>query len=314
MLSYLKIVRPLNLLIIIASMFLMRYCVIMPFLQFNDLHLQLSFFDFVLLVLSVLFIAAGGYVVNDYYDMKADMVNKDCNKMVIGTKMTLKEAMRFYVILTFLGLAFGFWFSLELGDWNFFSLFLLVGGLLWFYSTTYKTIMFVGNLLVSVLVALVPLLVVIFEMVLFKENFSESIEKGEINYMPIFYFVLGFSIFAFFTNFIREIVKDVEDVEGDKKAEKKTFPIFAGFTNSKVLSFVLILIEILALYFVYFKFLNDYYSLYYITIAVVLPLLYALFLVLRAKENKDFGKVSKVLKFVMVLGLGYSFLICIQLS
>jgi len=286
----------------------------MPFLQFNDLHLQLSFFDFVLLVLSVLFIAAGGYVVNDYYDMKADMVNKDCNKMVIGTKMTLKEAMRFYVILTFLGLAFGFWFSLELGDWNFFSLFLLVGGLLWFYSTTYKTIMFVGNLLVSVLVALVPLLVVIFEMVLFKENFSESIEKGEINYMPIFYFVLGFSIFAFFTNFIREIVKDVEDVEGDKKAEKKTFPIFAGFTNSKVLSFVLILIEILALYFVYFKFLNDYYSLYYITIAVVLPLLYALFLVLRAKENKDFGKVSKVLKFVMVLGLGYSFLICIQLS
>ncbi len=311
--SYLKIVRPLNLFIMAATMFLMRYCVIRPFLEYNNLHLQVPLFDFVLLVATVILIAAGGYVVNDYYDMKADMVNKDCGSMIIGTGMTLKEAMRYYIILTFSGFATGLWFSLRMGDWNFFTLFLLVGGLLWFYSTTYKAMIFVGNLLISVLTALVPLLVIVFEMLKFKENFPHLIENGDVNYMPIFYFVFAFSAFAFLTNFIREIAKDIQDVKGDIKAGKKTFPVWAGFTKSKILVFVLIVIEVAVLYWVYYMFLRDEYSLYYLTIAVALPLLYASYKSLTAKEEKDFGHVAAVLKWTMAGGMGYAFIICLQL-
>ncbi len=311
--SYLKIVRPLNLLIMAATMFLMRYCVIRPFLEYNHLHLQVPLPDFVLLVVTTLLIAAGGYVINDYYDIKADMVNKDCGSIIVGTGMTLKEAMRYYIALTFSGFATGLWFSLSMGDWNFFTLFLLIGGLLWFYSTTYKAMILVGNLLVSVLIALVPLLVIVFEMLKFKENFPHLIENGEINYMPIFYFVFAFSAFAFLTNLIREIAKDIQDIKGDRKAGKKTFPVWAGFVKAKVLVSVLLVIEVVVLYGVYYRFLRDDYSLYYLTLAVAFPLLYALYKSLTANREKDFGHVASVLKWTMTGGMGYAFIICLQL-
>jgi 4-hydroxybenzoate polyprenyltransferase len=311
---YLKIIRPLNLIIIAATMYLMRYCVIFSFLSYNNMSLQINDFNFLLLVLATVFIAAGGYVINDYYDVRADMINKDCNSQIVGTTLLLKSAMRYYIILTFTGLILGTWFAINIGNWNFSTLFLLVAGLLWFYSTTYKAMAFVGNLLVSSLIALVPLLVVIFEMIKFKETSADLLKNGEVNYMPIFYFVAGFAAFAFLTTLIREIIKDIEDIEGDKKTKKKTFPIIAGIKTTKYVIYFLIIIEIAALYLVYFKYLQDNYSLYYFTIAIAIPLLISLIKIIKAKETKQFKAVSNLLKLTMITGLGYSFIICIQLS
>ncbi len=314
MISYIKIIRPVNLIIIAVTMYLMRYCVINSFLAYNNMSLQISGFDFLLLVLATVFIAAGGYVINDYYDMRADMVNKDCKSQIVGLSITLKDAMRYYIILTFIGFILGTWFAFRMGNWNYATLFLLIGGLLWFYSTTYKAMVFVGNLLVSTLVALVPLLVVLFEMIKFKETSEHLIKSGEVNYMPIFYFVTGFAAFAFITTFIREIIKDIEDLEGDKKTDKKTFPVVAGVKSAKYLAAVLIILEIVALYFVYFKFLRDNYSLYYFSLAIALPLLAAFIKTIKTSDIKKFKSVSTLLKATMITGLGYSLIICVQLS
>ena len=311
--SYLKIIRPLNLIIIAATMYLMRYCVINSFLAYNGLQLQVGNLDFLLLVLATVFIAAGGYVINDYYDFKANMVNKSCDSVIIGTNITLKGAMRYYIILTFAGFALGTWFAVRMGNLNYATLFLFVGGLLWFYSNSYKAIMFVGNLLVAVLAGMVPLLVVMFEMIKFNENYHDLLTAGKVNYMPIFYFVAGFASFAFFSTFIREIVKDIEDIDEDNRIGKKTFPVAAGINPAKFLVAFLILVEIVAIYYLYWNYLQDSYSLYYFTLAIVLPLLIALYLTFKHNEPAKFKTVSNILKLTMITGLGYSLIICIQL-
>ncbi len=311
--GYLKIIRPLNLLIIALTMFAMRYLVIKPFYDYSNLVLQLTDFDFVLLVVTTILIAAGGYVINDYHDIQSDLINRPCHKTVIGNTLEPKQAMIYYIVLTVLGFASAIWFGIRLQNFNFATLFMLIAGLLWFYSTTYKAMPLVGNLFVAIMTGLVPLLVVLFEMIKFKETYSASLQKGEINFMPIFYFVLFFAGYAFFTNFIREIVKDIIDIEGDKKVEKKTFPVWAGINVSKYMILVLLIVEIVSLYYLYFTFLQDDYSLYYLLFAITPWFVASIIKTVLAKHTKDYRLISTLLKIAMVAGLGYSFIIYIQI-
>ena len=311
--AFFKLIRIINLLVMALTMVLIRYCVIKPFMSFSNLSLQLSRKDFVLLMLATLFIAAAGYIINDYYDMKSDKVNRP-EKMIIGNVFSLNWAIYFNFILNGIGILFGLWLAMDIGDWNYSFIFIFTSGLLWFYSSSYKAIPLLGNFIISILVALVPLLVITFEMILFSQNFKTELAAGDINYLPVIYFVLGFGIFAFWINFIREIVKDIEDIPGDRVAGKKTFPVAAGEKSAKILALVMSLIMIAGFGFVYWVYLKNLMTLVYFGLFLTIPLLFLGYKLWVSAEKKDFHFVQTGLKVLMMTGLLYAMVICVQIN
>lgn len=313
LIAFFKLIRIGNLFVIALTMGLMRYCVIKPFMVFSDLSLQLSREDFILLVLATVFIAAAGYVINDYYDIRSDKINRP-EKIIIGNVFSLNMAIYINFILNAIGMFLGLWLAMDIGDWNYSFIFIFTSGLLWFYSSSYKAIPLLGNFIISLLVALVPLLVVVFEMILFSLNYKQELTTGDINYFPVFYFVLGFGVFAFWLNFIREIVKDIEDISGDKIAEKKTFPVAVGVKISKILILTMSVIMIAGLSFVYWEYLKNWMTLVYFGLLLILPLIFLGYKLWISIEKKDFHLVQTGLKVLMITGLLYAMVILVQIN
>jgi len=154
MLSLLKLIRFPNLIIIALTQYVMRYFIIQPILAINKIHLQLSDIDFAILVLATLFIAAGGYIINDYFDTKADRLNK--REVIVGRNIKRRIALILHQAFSFIGLLLGAYVSYKVGCWQFVLIFFMGGGLLWFYSTSYKNHFILGNLVLAFIAAAIP--------------------------------------------------------------------------------------------------------------------------------------------------------------
>jgi 4-hydroxybenzoate polyprenyltransferase len=259
--EFLKLIRWQNLLIVILTMNLIRYAVIAPLIgktvvilaqgggEEIPLTLQFPWYDFILLVLATVFITAGGYVINDYFDIKTDLINK--GKVIVGTKIPRRKAMMWHNIFNIAGVAVGFYISWKAGYMMMGALFLIVSGLLYFYSASYKRQFLIGNLIVAILTAMVPLLVVFYEWpALYRYYVVNAVKMPELNF--IFYWVGGFALFAFLTNLTREIIKDIEDFEGDVTYGRNTLPIVIGVVTSKIISVCLVILTIVLLYIAWF--------------------------------------------------------------
>src|SRR5664280_288880 len=222
--AFLDLIRWKNLLMVILTMLLMRYSVLEPLVskigvilikgsgEEIPMTLQFPWYDFALLVLATVCITAGGYVINDYFDIKTDLINK--GKVIVGTKIPRRKAMMWHSIFNIAGVAAGFYISFKSGYFWLGILFLVVSGLLYFYSASYKRQFLIGNIIVALLTAMVPMLVVFYEWpALYKFYMLNAIRLPDINI--IIYWVGGFALFAFLTNLAREIIKDIEDFEGD---------------------------------------------------------------------------------------------------
>jgi len=171
--AFLKLIRWQNLLIVALTMILMRYAVIEPVISKINvvlaegsgnqvpLSLKLPWYNFLILVIATLCITAGGYVINDYFDIKTDLINK--GEVIVGTKIPRRKAMMWHNSLNMTGVAAGFYISWRSGYFWLGILFLVVSGLLYFYSASYKRQFLVGNIVVAFLTAMVPMLVVIYE-------------------------------------------------------------------------------------------------------------------------------------------------------
>jgi 4-hydroxybenzoate polyprenyltransferase len=296
-------------------MVLMRYAVIAPLIskigvilikgsgEEIPMTLQFPWFDFVLLVAATVFITAGGYVINDYFDIKTDLINK--GKVIVGTRVPRRQAMMWHNIFNIVGVSIGFYISWEAGYFWLGTMFLGVSGLLYFYSASYKRQFLIGNLVVATLVAMVPLLVVIYEWpALYRFYAVNAIALPEFNF--IFYWVGGFAVFAFLTTLTREIIKDIEDFEGDVAYGRNTIPIVTGILAAKIISASLVLITIALLYFVWYLFINDIVTLIYLSVAIVLPLVYVIFKVFTSSDRKQLHNASSIMKVVMLTGILYS--------
>ena len=157
--SIFSLVRFPNLLIIAFTQYAMRYLLMEPLLPSETFELQFGAFQFALLVFSTMLIAAAGYIINDYFDTRADLINKP-SRVVVGVSISRKEAMILHMILNIMGVGIGVYLALHIGLPALSLVFVLSTGLLWFYSTNYKKQFLVGNLIVAFLTALVPLMVV----------------------------------------------------------------------------------------------------------------------------------------------------------
>jgi 4-hydroxybenzoate polyprenyltransferase len=303
--AFLRLIRFQNLLIVVGTLYLVRYCILSPILKYGELSLQLNEFSFFLLVLSTVFITSAGYVINDYFDRKTDLVNKP-HSVIIGKKINRRYAMAFHIVFNIIGILIGFYISLSIGEPFLSLIFITVSGLLWFYSTTYKKQLLVGNLIVAFLTALVPLIVFLFEYPLLKSTYSNlfTTYSSIIKYLTSW--ILGYAGFAFLLTLAREIIKDTEDFEGDSAYGNQTIPIVVGTPYTKGIIVVLFVFAIIAVFYVYFTYLTNKFTLYFILIALVIPLIYNIYRVIRAQNKKDYYISSLLTKIIMINGLLYA--------
>lgn len=306
--AFLRLIRFQNLIIVAGTLYIVRYCIIEPILRYGKLSLQLDEFLFFLLVLSVLLITSAGYVINDYFDRKTDLVNKP-GSVVIGKKINRRYAMAFHIVFNVLGILIGFYISVSVGEPLLSLIFITVSGLLWFYSTTYKKQILIGNLIVAFLTALIPLLVLFFEYPLLKSTYSNlfTVFGSIIKYMISW--VIAYAGFAFLLTLAREIIKDTEDYEGDRTYGSQTIPIVLGTGYAKGIIVVLFLFSLIAVFYIYFTYLTNRFTLYYILIALVMPFIYIIYRVIRANNKKDYYISSLLTKITMINGLIYSLLV-----
>jgi len=312
--AFAQLVRWPNLLIVAATQYAMRYLIIEPFLRINDFSLQLDNFHFLLLVLSTVFITAAGYVINDYFDTRPDRMNKPA-KVIIDKDISRRTAIFWHTFLNIVGVAFGVYLAFYIKVSGLAVIFPLASGVLWFYSTNYKKQLLLGNLIVSFLTALVPLLVILFEMPLLNRTYGEIMIRNNANFNYIFIWVSGFAFFAFLVTLLREIVKDAEDFEGDSQYGMNTFPIHFGIKWTKWFITVLSLLIMAALTLILFRFILfsgksfDYLSAIYFLLFIIAPLLIILIKTIGAGNKKDFHSISQITKFLMLGGIMYAFLV-----
>ncbi len=306
MLNFLKLIRYKNLLIIILTQYLMRWCVIAPFLNTMKQDMQFPEGLFALLVLSTVLIAAAGYAINDYFDVKADFANHP-DSVIVGNKISRRWAMTYNNILNLIGVALGFWISYKIGILKLGILFIFVSGGLWFYSALFKKQLIIGNIIVALFAALVPLLPIIYEIPMLNKVINP---KGYDPFIVsvLFFYIAGYSIFAFLTTLAREIIKDIEDLEGDDVAGRNTIPVSWGIKTSKSIIISILLIIIALLIISYINFFQDFTSLIYISVFILIPILFVITKLIKANNKKDFHFISNSLKGIMVIGLLFSIL------
>lgn len=303
--AFFKLVRWSNLLMIAMMMMLVYHCVMSPLSYYSTVDVLPPSSVFYLLVVSLIFIVAGGYAINDYFDVETDKFNKP-EKALIPNVFSLKEVEIFYETLTFIGLASGLVSSIMVLNVKFYLLFavlILITCLLYSYSARYKRKLFIGNFVVSLLVSTAVFLPYLFEILYLSDNLLILSECKDIA-RNIVYFVLIYSLFAFLLTLIREIIKDAEDAEGDGYTHCRTIPVVYGLNKTKTILYILVvmLLFLLAVYeFILFK-MELFVAFVFITVVTLLAFL-LIFKIYKAKEYKDFHRLSVLSKVMMLIGL-----------
>ncbi len=297
---------------ILLTMYLLRYCIIQPMLDYQfsiqlgtQMTLQLPDAYFLILVLINILLGAGGYVINDYYDRRVDNINRP-DSVVVDKLLPRRSAIIYHIALTAAAIVLAAIFAWHLHMISIFLMYVMLAGLFWMYSTTYKKQLFVGNLVVSVCTALIPLQVGLFEYLTLTREYGYDMLLNDLSFMPIMHWMAAFAFFAFIINLIREIVKDMEDLEGDNYYGCNTIPLCYGIRIAKIISISLSIITIVALIMVYQLYIHDFITLLYISAFIILPLAVAAILTVRADEAKDYHRVSTILKIAMLTGVLYS--------
>jgi 4-hydroxybenzoate polyprenyltransferase len=298
--GFLRLVRWPNLVFIAITQILFQYCIIHP--AFAKAETQLAFHHYFwwLLVSSVL-IAAAGYIINDYFDLNIDQINKP-DKLIVEKLINRRWVILWHLFLSFIGIAISFWIAfkcnmIELGFANMLSVFLL-----FIYSTTLKKKLLSGNLLISLLTAWV-ILVIGIENVLHIHSddiIAKHVDEGRLMRLTFLY-----AGFAFIISLIREVVKDCEDMEGDRKFGCRTMPIVWGVTASKIFVGTWLVVLVLALGVTQFYVLQFgwWLSAVYSFVFILTPLLYIFYLLKKAITSKDFHQLSTYIKVVMFTGI-----------
>lgn len=293
--KYLKLIRYQNLLMLAFMQVLFRYA----FLKQQNIPLALADWQYGLLVLSTVLLAAAGYVINDIFDVATDSINKP-SKVIIGKGISETKAYNIYIGLNITGVAIGFYLSNVILRPSFATIFILIASLLYFYSTSLKQIMIVGNFIVALLLALSVIIIGIFDL------FPATNAENQAQMASLFSILIDYALFAFMINFIREIVKDIEDVNGDYNQGMNTLPIAIGNSRAAkiALGFAVIPFILSLLY------INEYFiqnKLYIATLygfaTVLAPLLYFIVKIFTAKTQKEFHHLSTVLKLILFFGI-----------
>jgi 4-hydroxybenzoate polyprenyltransferase len=282
---------------------LLNYFFVQPFLYPGQPLSVVMYADFLVLVLVTVLIAAGGYVINDYFDLKIDSVNRP-GKQVVNRQISNFSAIRLHMVINILAILLGFYLAWRVRSFTFGLIFPFISGLLWIYSARYKRVLFWGNFIVAALSAFVILIVLLFEFFRLRlnpEQFTDAItDLGLV--ASIF---LAYAAFAFLVSMVREMIKDMEDTEGDAAVGCKTLPLVIGIGRTRYIVASVLLLTMLLLWYaqsiLYGKGLCLLF--WYFTATVQAGAVTLLVMLFRASSRKDYHFLSNLCKLVMLAGI-----------
>lgn len=296
----LKLIRLPNLLIVILTQFLLYQLLLQQF-SFGEITPSLDYSHFSYLVFVTVLITAAGYIVNDILDLPTDMINRP-NQVIIGRRINKSTAYWLYFSCFLVGFIVSLYLAYHVQKMPLLSLFPLSFIGLYLYSTTFKKRPLIGNLLIALYCAGVAAILLVAE----QEGIRELVSRypNQANYLRlIFYFYI---IFAFLSTMFREIVKDIEDLEGDQQSGCRTAPIAWGIKISKSIAgvFGVLLLVFVPLMIRQIPALNEQMSTWvFVILFILLPLLIALYLLIVSKDKKAYHRLSQLAKFIMLSGI-----------
>jgi 4-hydroxybenzoate polyprenyltransferase len=297
MAAFLKLVRLPNLFFVALTQVLFQVCIY--YTLYKGAVPEGDLTRFILLVLASLCIAAAGYIINDYFDINIDEVNKP-DKMVVDKLINRRWAIAWHfmlsttgVLLTVLALPF-------LQKWYLILANILCVVLLWLYSTNFKKSLLTGNLVISLLTAW-TILVIFFS----KVNLSDAFGAGDNNHSKFFRLAILYAGFAFIISLVREAIKDLEDMAGDAKYGCRTMPIVWGVNATKVYIAVwlIVLLSLLVILQVYVLQYKWWLAVAYSVPAIIFPLFIILFRLKKSNTSKEYHQLSTLTKLVMFTGI-----------
>jgi 4-hydroxybenzoate polyprenyltransferase len=295
--AFLKMIRLPNLFFIALTQVLFQVCIY--YSLYKGTIPEHDLFHFILLVLASLCIAAGGYVINDYFDINIDEVNKP-HRLIVDRLIHRRWAIAWHFMLSLSGLILTALALPFFQKWYLILANAICVALLWFYSTSFKRKLLIGNIVISLLTSW-TILIIFFSKIRLVEVFGER----DPNHHKFFRLAILYAGFAFIISLIREAIKDIEDMQGDARYGCRTMPIVWGVNAAKVyiavwLVVLMALLVVIQVYILQFKWwLPAIYS----TVTIILPLVYVLFKLYRSSTPKEYHHLSIVTKAIMFTGI-----------
>ena len=293
--KFLKLIRYQNLLMIALMQLIFKY----GFLDLQNIPLALNDWQYLLLVLTTVLLAGGGYLINNIFDKETDNINKP-DDVVVGKFISEDKAFTIYIALNIVAVGIGFYLANIIEKPLLSSVFIVISGVLYLYASSLKQSLLIGNIIVAILTSFTVIIIGIF-------NLYPLITPDNQAFLGLLFKVLlDYAIFAFIINFIREIVKDLEDVNGDYNQGMNTLPIALGVTRTARVVFLISFVPIVILlyYINEYYFINELYiATIYCLLLIVAPLIYFTVKSASAKNKQDFHHLSLVLKFVLFFGI-----------
>jgi len=310
--DWLRLIRWQNLLFLGILIWVMEKWVCVPILNAVRFYEVLPWWLFWLLLSASVLTAAAGYVINDYFDVKIDRINRP-DRLIVTQTITKEQAMVLYRVLAVSGCLLGWVVAWVVRSWQLAMVFFIVPGLLWFYSSSYKRQFLLGNLIISFTSSIPPILVAHTNAAWLYLHFPDVMPYLTVG-RDLFLWTGGFALFAFLTTWIREIIKDLQDQNGDRELECHTLPIILGELWTKIIVTLLIVLTAgLICYFGFWlvPFPHTWGSLCtrYIVFGLLIPLACEIWLLWAARIQSDYRHAQMLMKFIMFIGVLFSFVI-----
>ena len=269
------------------------------FLKFQNIFLSLNDWQYGFLVLATILIAAAGYVINDILDQETDYDN-DKRNVIVGKLISEKAAYNLYFALNITGVGIGYYLANVIQKPSFAGAFVIVSATLYMYATSLKQMLLIGNVVVALLLSFSVIIIGLFDLL------PATYEANQTEMGVIFSILIDYAIFAFIINLIREIVKDMEDVEGDYNNGMSTLPIAIGNEKtSKIAAAIGFIATLILLWYMNSNLMPTklYYAVIYGLLFVVAPMIFFVVKIWNAKTKEDFHLLSTVLKWIIFFGI-----------
>lgn len=303
--AWLRLIRWKNLAIIFLTQLFAWALVILPMQDYGSKTLLLDTPGFLTLSFATVLIAAAGYIINDYFDIKIDIINRP-EKVILEKRIPIKMAIVMHSLLNVAGLFLAFLVAHKAGHLSWIAFQAICTILLWFYSTHFKRQFVSGNLVVALLTAFTIVVLILYEPALHGFINKSPILRTGSTAMPNPVWVLGvYAYFAFMLTWMREIVKDMEDFKGDAEQGCVTMPIKLGLQKSERFIQVIGVLAAFPLLNASIKLLlSGWYFLSIYTLgALVLPLVFWMIQLSKKATQQHYNNASRQLKIIMILGI-----------
>ncbi len=302
LISTLRIVRFPNIIIIGLTTYFIRIFIFSNAYSINGVDFFLNNSQFILLTIAIILATTGGYLINDIYDRSIDQFNAR-EKVYIGNRLSLNFVVFLYILINIIGLIVSFIVAIQIAYLQWLFLYPLAAFILWFYSYFLKNTVLWGNIVVAIFCSFVVLLIWFSE----KESMQNLFRVNNYIYNKLVVIIVFYSLFAFLSTIFREIIKDIQDIEGDRLNNCKTLAVKYGIPKAKFVSiiFAILLLFIIGVFFIVFKNNSTIWGIFYGLFFLITPIIYTIFLTVKAEEKSDFKRINRMGKIIMFLGLLY---------